>query len=319
MATPADKQVDAALAQLAQAQQHLANAQLHLANAQERVRQQRLLEASALLPLGCDELEMIFLLLPVNSRLRCREVCRAWRAFLDRENMWHVCIMLPASGEKRRSEELLRAASARAGGSMRVLVANYRTISAPELLAVVSENSASLRKLSCITSEGPPFIAKLLSAAPQLDTLEVIVRCSAAELVPMLRNDPPYGPLRLAMPICVGEWGLADMSALAAAAPLHSALTGLGFFDVRLTAETLDVLVSPAISQKLARLSIHTGYREANALTPQSLPALARLLTAGLLSELTLVGHADLFAGIHLSAFATALRASRLRKLSLSG
>ena len=64
----------------------------------------------------------IFALLPVDTRLRCSEVCRAWRALLADTSLWASCINLSvSSGVARLSEALLRAAVAKAGGQLRAL------------------------------------------------------------------------------------------------------------------------------------------------------------------------------------------------------
>lgn len=69
-------------------------------------------------------LPLVFTLLPVNSRLVCRGVCRSWRACLDdSRNVWEVCDLSESSGVEPafRTPELLLAASACARGELREL------------------------------------------------------------------------------------------------------------------------------------------------------------------------------------------------------
>ena len=61
---------------------------------------------------------VIFFLLPVDTRLRCSEVNRAWRTLLVDTNFWE-CLSLRAGGVARFSVLLFRAAVAKAGGQLR--------------------------------------------------------------------------------------------------------------------------------------------------------------------------------------------------------
>ncbi len=45
-------------------------------------------ESSALPPLPLSIVFAIFALLPVDARLRCREVCCGWRAVLRERSLW---------------------------------------------------------------------------------------------------------------------------------------------------------------------------------------------------------------------------------------
>ena len=60
----------------------------------------------------------IFALLPVDTRLRCSEVSRAWRALLADTSLWTRLDLCSTSGV-RFSEALFRAAVAKAGGQLR--------------------------------------------------------------------------------------------------------------------------------------------------------------------------------------------------------
>jgi hypothetical protein len=88
--------------------------------------------------------------LPVDCRLRCREVCRAWRAALNERSLWRRLDLSPATGGLARvtSDGLLRAAAARAAGHLETLdVSGCCTNQYGALMEVVRANSASLREL----------------------------------------------------------------------------------------------------------------------------------------------------------------------------
>ena len=99
-------------------EQELEKLEAALVVMRQRVATERALAAAVLPPLPSDAVELIFSMLPVDVRMRCREVSPAWRAFLQRLRLWHECDL---SHAERRTTKLLRAASARAGGQLRVL------------------------------------------------------------------------------------------------------------------------------------------------------------------------------------------------------
>jgi hypothetical protein len=73
-------------------------------------------------PLLPELVRAIFLALPVDARLRAREVCRGWRAFLNDATLWQICDLSDSSGVvARRTHALLLAACAPARGTLRVL------------------------------------------------------------------------------------------------------------------------------------------------------------------------------------------------------
>ena len=63
----------------------------------------------------------IFALLPVDTRLRCSEVKRSWRALLADTTLFAFLDLSSSSGLKYCSWPLLRAAAAKAGGQLRAL------------------------------------------------------------------------------------------------------------------------------------------------------------------------------------------------------
>jgi hypothetical protein len=88
--------------------------------------------------------------LPVDSRLRCAEVCRAWRAALNERGLWLRLDLSEASGVARAAakEGLLRAAAARAAGQLETLdVSGCDKITPDALREVLRANSVTLREL----------------------------------------------------------------------------------------------------------------------------------------------------------------------------
>ena len=109
---------------LLESQRRVEEAQQRNAAATALVEQETALAATVLPPLPDKALDLIFSLLPGDPRLRCREVSRPWRAFLEQRRHWTLCDLSPSSGVAsgvRSRQKLLAAASARAGGQLRVL------------------------------------------------------------------------------------------------------------------------------------------------------------------------------------------------------
>jgi hypothetical protein len=145
---------------------------------------------------------VIFALLPVDQRMRCAEVCRAWRNALAERSLWLRLDMSSEAGLARpATDALLRAAAVRAGGQMHSLdVSECEDITHPCLLAVLASNAGALRELHAWRRD---FIElgdaeALLRAAPQLRVFEADVACSSvAEAQRLLRKEGAFAPLRL--------------------------------------------------------------------------------------------------------------------------
>ena len=124
------------------------------ANALDREAQVRSSPDTVLSPLPPFFVRAVILLLPVDTRLRCCEVSRAWRALLADACLWE-CINLSLSGQSRFSWPLLRAAAAKAGGQLRTLDIsgqdNWEPIGKNERLRllreVVTANATTLTEL----------------------------------------------------------------------------------------------------------------------------------------------------------------------------
>jgi hypothetical protein len=128
----------------------------------------------------------------------------------------------------------------------------------------------------------------LLRAAPQLHKLQADVFCEdVAEAHRVLRNEPPFGPLRVRH-ISVRALAATEDALLALAADLaaHAWLASVWLLCMPLDAPgALDAVVDAALARRLAffRLS-NCGP------SPASAPALARLLSGSALTELHITG-----------------------------
>jgi len=275
-------------------------------------------------------LSLIFLLLPVDDRLRCREVCRAWRDFLSDYSLWTLCDLGPRSGVAARARgSLLAAASARAAGRLAsVDVSACDQLEEGDLPAVAAANGGSLLELrawGCApnANAGPGWryfetarIQEILAAAPQLRALQADVAFRPAEAAAMLGG----GALAIQRGYINGydvENGgdiRYDVVAAAEAAAAHATLTGLRLRRAHLEeAGALEAVVTLAIGQ-LRSLELTEC-----SLSPASLPALARLLAVGSLSELVIEGDGreGVLEGPGVVPFAAALRVARLDRLGL--
>jgi len=207
-----------------------------------------------------------------NSRLRCREVCRGWRAFLADARHWQVLDLSLTSGVARRSPALLRAASERAQGTLRELdVAGWfnervregeEALGSEQLLPILRANAASLLELRAwkpfdsdgLTLTSTEGVEELLVTAPRLRLLECdsFVEDDDAQ-GPLLRllHEPQFAPLRLRT-LDINANSVQpppDMPALAAWAATHALLKCLDLLRVRLDSEaSLDAVVHLTVS-----------------------------------------------------------------------
>jgi hypothetical protein len=172
---------------------------------------------------------MIFARLPVDTRLRCAEVCRGWRTLLSERSLWTALDMTPESGVvcghdeeegfDARTVALLRAASARAGGGLRTLdVSRCAGMSVETLRAVVTANAGALREVRASEAFADAFkeegqraatLEELLRAAPLLRALYADAWCEGAAALRMLcGEEAPFGPamrLRIVRLRCAGD------------------------------------------------------------------------------------------------------------------
>ena len=150
----------------------------------------------------------VLALLPADTRLRCAEVCRAWRALVAERSLWtHLDLSFTSGVSTRDSFALLGAAAPRAAGCLEVLRVPFSDNNkspgqlVTQLVPVLTANAATLRELELDAATHllePDEIAALLAAAPGLRLLHTsMLFCVGPNAVPALRKEAPFGPLRL--------------------------------------------------------------------------------------------------------------------------
>ena len=117
--------------------------------AKKRELQARLAD-TVLSPLPRCFVRAVFLLLPVDTRLRCGEVSRAWRALLVDTTLWSCLDLSISAGLSRFSTALFRTAVSKAGGQLRVLDVSGRntsTLPIDTLRDALASNATTLKEL----------------------------------------------------------------------------------------------------------------------------------------------------------------------------
>jgi hypothetical protein len=264
----------------------------------------------------------IFSLLPVDDRLRCFEVCRGWRDALLERSLWTRLDLSATSGVRAREgagrgalSGLLRCASARAGGGLQSLHVSYGLVTHTALLALAAANAGALRELRLSDTPRSMFrVAQaeaLLRAAPRLDVFTNDAFCDSTDVQAArgaLRNEAPFGPLRVVHLIAQLDGGVdeAGVIAFAADAAAHASVCALEVRYARLdTPAAVDAIVDAALARRM-----HTVVLERCNLSPASALALARLLGSGALTTLTCMSIGDLLDEPAATALAAALRAN---------
>jgi hypothetical protein len=259
-------------------------------------------DAFAALPLPL--LLKIFAALPVDTRLRCAEVCKTWRSALAERSLWIRLDLSDTSGVTHgEMPALLRAAAAKAGGGLSALDVSgvwQWLVRDDTLREELAANAGALRELRCLQGRKQswatvPDLEALLSAAPQLRVCEadLLFTNAAADARRALRNEGVLGPLRMhtfQLDRLVNTDAATRVSLFADVAA-HASLTELHLKGVSLRVpEVFGAFVDAALSIPLLRAVTLDGCR----LSPASAPALARLLGSGTLTELVIYnsGHA---------------------------
>ena len=241
--------------------------------------------------------------LPVNTRLRCIEVNRAWRALLADTSLWK---RLDVGGARFRVS-LFRAAVAKAGGQLRCLdVAGHRvhndvdnddddeeedsSLRFSVLQAVVVANATTLVELHLAKSLLElDALRELCRSAPCLTLLRSDAWCnSVTEVNTLLLKQEPFSNLQLTQLYVSEAPELTDevaVSSLAKQLVDHGhTLTELTFFGATLsTAAAMGAIVDAAVTLRLSDLSLYRCCA-----TPATLLALSRLVAAGWLRFLSI-------------------------------
>jgi hypothetical protein len=238
--------------------------------------------------------------LPADARAQAARVCRAWRAAVAERSLWRQLDLTPQSGVTCKvTDAALRALAARAGGQMDTLrLPSCAEVLLSVLAAVAAANAATLRVIAALprpnhrstnswTVWRVDTCEALLRAAPSLQCLMVGMECGSAEAHRMLRNEPPFGPLRIhTLDVQFDEEaGDAELVALAADLAAHESLTDVVIMGPAplLSAATATAVVDAALSLRLQSVTLlQCG------LSPAWAPALARLLGSTALETLRL-------------------------------
>lgn len=235
-----------------------------------------------------EALRVVMLALPVDSRARAACVCRGWRDLLVDASLWQVLDLTSAGvAAGRVTEDLVRGAVARAAGHLRVLSYCRPVVwrARRSLVAVIESDGAELQQVITDTFLSIGELKRVSAAAPRLQVLSAGVSGECAELLPCLRNDPPYGPLRIsAVQVLPGRPVSAhgDVLALAAAMAAHESLKGAKLSMDRTFAPGLNAVLDAAAKQRFTWLCLDE-YVDTDA---ETVPALARLLQRGSLTKL---------------------------------
>lgn len=211
-------------------------------------------------------LTLIVSLLPLDTRLRCRELSRAWRKFLGNAINWRVLdmrkmLLTAAENRKKKAANALVAACARAKGTAEALLLDkpgYKAlVRAHNASAIVRAACASLtrvevhhNKLSMVDLEE---LLRLISPNVRSITISS-VQCQlpVSQVLPLLRREARFKNvevthlgIRINDPESYGDD--AGASELAAAAAAHTALSSLELaFDTEPRSNVMDHLFDTA-------------------------------------------------------------------------
>ena len=263
--------------------------------------------------------------LPCDVRLRCREVCPAWRDALAEPRLWTELDLTKTSGAVARlTPALLRAAATRAEGRLERLFVtdtddtidlerlhevmdNAEALDAA-LLEVFAANADSLQLLRLesgfVTHER---LESLMRAVPRQCVVEADAEVEYGYAVPMLRNEPPFQALRFrSLHVDTKHMIAADVAAMAGELISHPSLRELTLYRCPLdTFAALDAVVDAALTLRLTKLALDDCR-----LVPAAAVALPRLLRCGTVQEFRLTS-GQLLDGQVAPLLADAVRSNR--------
>jgi hypothetical protein len=232
----------------------------------------------------------VLALLPVDARLRCREVCCGWRAALSDVTLWTRLDLSEASGVAAARLEhatgLLVAAALRAGGQLQSLdVTGCADLDFDALRGVVGGSAATLREVLVQGFGWPDRLADLLRAAPRLLLLHAAAIHCDFQGFELLRDEQLFAPLRLRLLAVRGDDDDAELALalrlVAAAAPAE---LNLAYVDLS-AAAAIGAVVDAALAHQMSAVALSTCR-----LFAATAPALARLLDGGAVMELCVYG-----------------------------
>jgi hypothetical protein len=275
--------------------------------------------SSALSPLPLPLVLHVFRLLPADARARAACVCRGWRSTLEELSLWTRLDLSPSSGVAVLvTDAVLAGAAGKARDQLASLdVRGCDGITFDALLAVAQANGGALRELCAgVSKDGMPqtldadLVERLLLAAPQLTAChaDLLSGSSVANARRMLRNEPPFQPLRLRTLRVHVDGGADEATVLELAADMaaHASLQRFELYNAPLhTLDALDAVVDAALARGLD--SFHLWDCR---LSPAAAPALVRLLGSGTLTELDILQTEQLLDGPSAALLGDALRAN---------
>jgi hypothetical protein len=246
-------------------------------------------------------LALVFARLPADARLRCAGVCRAWRAVLAGPELWSRLDLSASSGVTWRvTGALLRGLAARARGSLHMLDVSSLTdyLVLPAIFDVIRDNKGALRDVRA-TGVLIASMEAMVGLLPQCTWHMGAVCSTGAEARALLRRTPPFERVQLDG-LCLrgaGAWQGAELLALAADMRANGAVRILQMFDQDPDGEGVALLGTPAVADALLDAARACGLRKLSLShrccpTAASVPALARLIRAGELTELFIAGTA---------------------------
>jgi hypothetical protein len=234
----------------------------------------------------------VFACLPLDALLRCAEVSKSWAEALAERSLWARVDISPSSGMARlATDTLLRAAARRAGAHLRALdVSHCEHVTRNALQAVATASGGALLELRACTRDDGELLLRvehvraLLAAAPGMRALHASAFVSAADAALLLRNEAPFGALRLHwLRVRMQEDDPHAVLSLAADVARHPPLAQLTLSDAPLgEAAPLDAVVDAALASGLSGLDLD----ECHVIAREASPALARLLRGAALREL---------------------------------
>ena len=244
----------------------------------------------------------IFQLLPLDTRLRCVEVCRAWRRVFSEPQMWTEIDFWELRDDQRGTPltaKLLWASVERARGQMTYLDLIHCAADEAAIMAAVASNGASLRVLVLPWESQrylpTEFLRNLLRVAFELRELYADLGCTsdnttmvpAADAIPILRGRWPWARLwtrRVQLSFRQGDTD--TVRALTEALRKQNGdmtFLNLDFNGTDLPADVFADFCDAVVSMGLPCLRLCDC-----GLGPETGPALVRLLREGCVEELSL-------------------------------
>ena len=236
-------------------------------------------------------LREVLLRLPVDERAHAAAVCRTWRDLLSDRSLWTRLDLSDAGGVARTrvTDALLRGAAAKAGGGLTALSVNLLLSPLTDaLMEVCAANSEALTELRCGDIVGVARLDALLRAAPLLRECHVAVFTSGDTVSRLLRNEPPFGPVRVNGLIITSPWPGDEAAMHTFAADWRASASQPSYLGLQMAARlgdgAFDALVDVAVERRLEQFRLI----ELQSIIPAS--ALARLLASKSLTYVTING-----------------------------